>query len=147
MPQFPLPEIPPLPPVEAFLPFPGEPEKVAEARLRGALRGFRAAATNLEHIQWLAHEPLPKVFRELVYPKLQKFPPELEKRLEEFEKKMREPGGIWSPEAIAERYEFVRPILEKSMPEIKERLLAIEETFIERGWKLPKWERPSWLLE
>ena len=141
------PEIPPLPPIEAFLPFPGEPEKVAEARLRGALRGFRTAATNLEHIQMLTREPLPKVFRELVYHKLLKFPSELEKRLEEFEKKMREPGGIWSPEAIARRYELVRPIIEKSMPEIKERLLAIEQTFIERGWKLPKWERPSWLLE
>jgi len=142
-----LPEMPPLPPVEAFLPFPGEPEKVTEARLRGALRGFRTIATNLEHIQMLVHKPLPKAFRELVYPKLPKFPPKLEERLEEFEKKMREPGGIWSPEAIAQRYELVRPIIERSMPEIKERLLAIEQTFIERGWKLPKWERPSWLLE
>lgn len=143
----PLLPLPPLPPTEAFLPFPGEPDKAAEVRLRGALRGFRAAATNLEHVQMLAHEPLPKVFRELVYPKFAKFPPDLEKKMEEFEKRTREPGGIWSPEAIAERYELVRPILEKSMPEIKERLLAIEQTFIERGWHLPKWERPSWLLE
>ena len=141
------PEIPPLPPVEAFLPFPGEPEKVAEARLRGALRGFRAAATHLEHVQRLVQEPLPKVFREYVYPKLPKFSLELEKKMEEFDRETREPGGIWSPEAIAERYELVRPILEEVKPEIKERLLAIEATFIERGWHLPKWTRPRWLLE
>lgn len=138
---------PSLPPTEAFLPLPGEPDKAAEVRLRSALRAFRAAATNLEHVQMLAHEPLPKVFRDFVYPKFPKFPPEVEKRLEAFEKRMREPGGIWSPEAIAQRYELVRPILEKSMPEIKERLLAIEQTFIERGWGLPKWKRPSWILE
>ena len=143
----PPPPIPPSPPVEAFLPLPGEPDKAAELRLRGALRGFRAAATNLEHIQMLAHEPLPKVFRELVYPKLPKFPPEVEKRMEEFDKESRKPGMIWSPEAIAERYELVRPILEEGKPQVKERLLAIEQTFIERGWHLPKWERPSWLLE
>lgn len=114
-----LPPLPPLPPTGAFLPFPGEPDKAAEVRLRGALRGFRAAATTLSSQSFL----------------------------EEFEKKMREPGGIWSPEAIAQRYESVRPIIEKSMSEIKERLLAIEQTFIEKGWRLPKWERPSWLVE
>lgn len=141
-----LPPLPPMLPVEAFLPLPGEPDKLAEMRLRTHLRGFRAAATNLEHIQYLAHEPLPKVFRELVYPKFPKFPPEIEKKMEEFEKKMTEPGGIWSPEAIAERRKFATPILEMK-PEIKEILLAIEQTFIERVWHLPKWKRPSWLLE
>jgi len=144
--EVPLPSLPPLPPVEAFLPFPGEPDKAAEIRLRGHLRAFRAAATNLEHIQRLVHEPFPKVFRELVFPKLPKFPPKLEKKMEEFEKKMTEPGGIWSPEAIAERRKFATPISE-TKPGIKERLLAIEACFIERGWHLPTWERPSWLLE
>lgn len=141
-----LPPLPELPPVEAFLPYPGEPDDLAEIRLRGALRGFRAAATNLEHVAWLSQKLLPKVFREYVYPKFPAFPPELEKKMEEFEKKMTEPGGIWSPEAITERRKLATPILEM-MPEIKERLLAIERTFIEKGWKLPKWKRPSWLLE
>lgn len=58
-----VPLLPPLPPTEAFLPFPGEPDKAAEARLRGALRGFRAAATNLEHVQMLAHEPQKHLYK------------------------------------------------------------------------------------
>ena len=136
----PLPPVPPMLPVEAFLPLPGEPDKAAETRLRIHLRGFRAIATNLEHIQRLVEKPVPKVFRQLLYPKPPELPSEIEKRLEEISKE------IWKPEAVAERRELVAPILE-TKPQIKERLLAIEATFIERGWKLPRWERPSWLVE
>jgi len=32
-------------------------------------------------------------------------------------------------------------------PRIKERLLKVESFFIEKGWHLPKWTRPGWLLE
>ncbi len=136
----PLPPPPPLPPTEAFLPFPGEPDKAAQLRLRGYLRLFRYLATYHECTKRLAEHPIPKAFRELLYPKPPELPPEVEKKLEEISKE------IWKPEAVAERLEFIAPLIEKE-PEIKERLLAIEQTFIERGWPLPKWERPSWLLE
>lgn len=64
-----------------------------------------------------------RAFKELLYPKPSQLPPE--KKIEEMEEK-----EIW------------KPLIERE-PEIKERLLAIERTFIERGWRLPKWERPS----
>ncbi|GAH87389.1 unnamed protein product, partial [marine sediment metagenome] len=124
----------------------GEPNKAAEIRLRAHLSAFRTIATMHERTKRLVEQPPPKVFKELVYPKLPKFPPELEKKLEEMEKEMASPGGIWSPEAITKRRQLYAPLIEKEA-EIKERLLAIEQTFIEKGWHLPKWERPSWLLE
>ena len=136
----PLPPLPPLPPTKAFLPFPGEPAKAAEIRLRSHLRAFRYIATTHERVKRLTEQPVPKTFRELVYPKFPKLPPEIEKKAEEISKE------IWKPEAVAERRQFIAPLVEIE-PEIKERLLAIEQTFIERGWHLPKWERPSWLLE
>ena len=40
----------------------------------------------------------------------------------------------------------VAPTL-RMAPLLKSRLLQVETFFIERGWRLPKWERPSWLLE
>lgn len=136
----PLSPVPPLPPVEAFLPFPGEPDKAAEVRLRANLRLFRYIATLHERTKTLVERPVPKAFRELLYPRPPELPPELEKRMEEISKE------IWKPEAVAERREVIAPLIEKE-PEIKEILLAIERTFIERGWHLPKWKRPSWLLE
>ncbi|MBA7715196.1 hypothetical protein ES703_124237 [subsurface metagenome] len=142
----PTPPLPPLPPTEAFLPFPGEPDKAAELRLRGALRGFRAVATNIEHIHQLIEYPTPKVFRDLIFPEFPKLPPELEKKMEDMEEEMRKPGFIWSPEAVENRRKVATPLIEME-PDIKESLLAIERTFIEKGWHLPKWERPSWLLE
>lgn len=140
-----IPPLPPLPPTEAFLPLPGEPDKAAELRLRVHLRAFRTIATMHERTKRLVEEPLPKVFRQLVYGKLPRLPPELEKKLEEMEKEGKKPGGIWSPEAVAERRRLIAPLTQME-PEIKDRLLAIEQTFIEKGWHLPKWERPSWLL-
>lgn len=133
-----LPPLPPLPPTEAFLPFPGEPDKAAEARLRANLRLFRTVATNLERIQAAIREPLPKAFRELLFPPLPKLPPKAEEQLKQIDEMMKR----WRPEA---RKVFA-PIIQ-TKPEVKERLLAIEQTFIEKGWRLPKWERPSWLLE
>lgn len=132
--------LPPLPPTEAFLPFPGEPDKAAEARLRANLRLFRYITTMHERTKRLTEQPVPKAFRELLYPRPPELPPELEKKLEEISKE------IWKPEAVAERREFIAPLIEMEA-EIKKRLLAIEQTFVERGWHLPKWERPSWLLE
>lgn len=86
-----LPPLPPLPPTEAFLPLPREPDKLAELRLRGHLRAFRYMATMHERTKRLTEQPPPKVFRELIYPKLPKFPPELEKKMEEMEKEMIKP--------------------------------------------------------
>lgn len=130
--------LPPVPPTEVFLPFSGEPAKAAEVRLRASLKLFRIIATNLENVQRLVEYPVPEAFHEVMG--IPSLPPQVVKKLEEIKK------DIWKLEAVEERRKAAALLLEIK-PEVKERLLAIEGTFIEREWHLPKWKRPSWLVE
>ena len=140
-----LPPIPPFPPTESFLPQPWEPDEAAELRARINLKLFRSMATSLERIQRLLHPPVPEVWHEVL--ELPKLPPELEQKLAKVRREMSGPGGLWSPEAVEERRRAFEPVINQMKGQVKERLLALEGAFIDKGWRLPKWKRPSWLLE
>jgi len=99
------------------LQFPGEPDILAEVRLRNELRILRLLATM--HGRSL---------------------------------KMREAYMKRWP-GVYEAMEIVEPLprwIEQEIaiaPRIKERLLEVEVYFVEKGWRLPKWRRPEWILE
>lgn len=98
--------------------FPGEPDILAEVRLRAELKALRTVATQHEYL-----ERMRGIF-------LQAWPGTFEAQ------------EILSP-TMREYMEIRGPFTKW----IKKRLLGIEAHFVEKGWKLPKWRRPDWLLE
>jgi len=99
--------------------FPGEPDALAEIRLRAELRALRHVATmagRLDFMREAFYRKWPGVYEatEILAP------PEQKALIEEHEK-------LKSP--------------------LRSRLLNVEAHFIEKGWRLPKWTRPQWLLE
>ena len=102
---------------ELPLQLPGEPDALAEVRLGAELKLLRSLAT--QHGRTLK-------FREMA--------------LKQW------PGVYEAMEILEPPPHFIREALAIA-PRLKERLLQVEAYFIERGWHLPKWERPSWLVE
>ena len=90
------------------LQLPGEPDALAEVRLRAELKLLRSTASQMERIEVATRSLKPE-----------------------------EAAGIIVATAPTLR---MKPLL-------KSRLLQVETFFIERGWHLPEWERPTWLLE
>lgn len=99
----------PFPPIG----IPGEPDVLAEVRLRAELKLLRTTATMMRRMQ-----AMEKAFLK----------------------------GTMPPEEVAELIIITSPTM-KIKPQLKERLLKTETYFIEKGWRLPKWKRASWLLE
>lgn len=99
------------------LQFPGEPDILAEVRLRAELKLLRTIAT--------MHERTLKM-REATM--------------------KRWPGVYEAMEIVEPPPHFIKQALELA-PSLKGRLLQLESFFVEKGWRLPRWERPSWLVE
>jgi len=97
------------------LKFPGEPDALTELRLRDELKLLRALATMHERTM---------MFRE---------------------KFMGRWPGVYEAEEITEPPPFFIKQEMELAPRVKGRLLEVEAYFIEKGWHLPKWKRPSWL--
>lgn len=116
------------------LKLPGEPDALTELRLREELKLFRSLATQIERTEAITRPPSPEAAERL----LSQLPLETQEKLR---KAARE---IWHPEAVAERIIAFSPV-ERIKPDLKARLLQVESYFIEKGWHLPEWQRPSWL--
>ena len=99
------------------LQFPGEPEVLSEVRLRYELRLLRTLAT--------IHGRTLKM-REAFMGRW----PGVYEAME-----ILEPPPRWIALGIA------------LAPRITERLLQVEAFFVEKGWRLPRWTRPGWILE
>ena len=127
----------PFPPLQ----FPGEPDALTEVRLRAELKLLRSAATMLQRTEiWTRPELLkPKTKEEIEKLKVD-LSPEMEAELKRLAEE------YWEPTAVAERI-VIRAPLERIKPGLRARLLKLESYFVEKGWRLPRWERPSWLLE
>jgi len=100
------------------LQYPGEPDVAAEIRLRAELKVLRTLATMVGRLE---------LMRRSFYAN---WPG------------VYEATEILAPpdhKAILEEHERIRPL-------IKGRLLEVESYFVEKGWSLPKWSRPEWLL-
>lgn len=116
------------------LKLPGEPDALAELRLREELKLLRSLATQIGYAEAMTRPPSPEVAERLI----SRLPLETRRKLR---KAARE---IWHPGAVAERIIVFAPI-ERMKPDLKARLLQVESYFTEKGWHLPKWRRPTWL--
>ena len=97
---------------------PGEPDALAEVRLRAELKLMRSLATQHDQL-----ERLRSIF-------LQTWP-----------------GTFEAEEILEPTMREYREIKGPYTEWIKKRLLNIEVHFVDKGWRLPKWTRPKWLLD
>ena len=119
------------------LKFPDEPDALTEVRLRAELRLLRSVVTSIQRIEMFTR-PEWLLSPEKVEEFIRSFPPDLRASLRTIREE------LWAPEAVAERIVAMAPV-EQIKPGLKARLLAVETYFIEKGWHLPEWKRPSWL--
>jgi len=99
--------------------FPGEPDILAEVRLRAELRALHHVATMAGRVDFM---------REAFYRKW--------------------PGVYEATEILAPPdHKALIAEHERLRFPLRIRLLDVEAHFVNKGWKLPKWTRPRWLLE
>jgi len=91
--------------------FPGEPDIVAEKRLRFELRMLRDWATRTGSLDF---------FTDIV---IQQVPEKASSILKQM------------------------PFVFEAKRILGKRLLNMEVHFVEKGWRLPRWRRPQWLLD
>jgi len=99
------------------LQLPGEPDILAEVRLRSELRILRTLATMHGRTMRMREAYL-----------------------------KRWPGVYEAMEIVEPPPRFLEQEMALA-PRIKGRLLEVERYFVEKSWHLPKWTRPGWLLE
>ncbi|MBA7678435.1 hypothetical protein ES703_86710 [subsurface metagenome] len=116
------------------LKLPGEPDILTQLRLSEELKLLRSLATQIGHTEAITRPPSPEAADRL----LSQLPLETQEKLREAARE------IWRPEAVAERIIAFSPV-ERIKPDLKARLLQVEGYFLEKGWNLPKWQRPAWL--